>query len=296
MTVRDGLMRLALLGACSALIGTGGASTAGGPTNVGGGSFAPAPAPRGPMPAASLRHASLGYSLNWSGYAQSGKRGTFTGVEATWTVPIVSTAAPGSQYSSDWAGIGGFSDKTLVQAGTSSDNIGGTARYQAWTETLPASSEPLAMTVNAGDSITTLVREIAPRTWLMQVRDDTTGVTESRTVHYRSKGQSVELIHEVPEVCDPQCAIGALATTTDMTFHPGYYTSRRQRGFQPLLTPAIVNQRRSRGGVNTTYATLETLVMTTQNGVILASPSAPDSDSNGFGVADGPAAPSPPSP
>jgi hypothetical protein len=297
MSVRDGIVRLALVGACAALLGPAGAATATGiPSSVEGGTFVPAPAPRGRMPAASLRHAAVDYSLNWSGYAQSARRGTFTGVEATWTVPTVSTAAPGSQYAADWVGVGGFSDKTLVQAGTSVDNVDGTAQYQAWTETLPASSQPLAMTVSPGDSITTLVHETAPRTWLMQVSDNTTGVTQSRSVRYRSKGESVEVIHEVPEVCDPQCAIGTLATTTDVAFQPGYYTSRRQTSFQPLLVPAIAKQRKTRLGATPSYASLYQLVMTTQTSVILAAPSSPDSDNDGFSVADGPGAPSPPSP
>src|ERR1700691_572220 len=94
-------------------------------------------------------------STNWSGYAQStAANGTFTAVKDFWTVPTVSTKPSGDQYSSDWVGIGGFNDATLVQDGTEADNIGGTAHYDAWTEIIPAREGVLSgLTIKPGDKM-----------------------------------------------------------------------------------------------------------------------------------------------
>ena len=281
-----GSLTLAVVGTATTSLPAGGRSA---------GTFLPAPTPPALMPHASVGNLAVRASINWSGYAQRGKKGTFMGVEASWTVPTVSTSPPGSQYSSDWVGVGGFSDRTLVQAGTLGDNVGGTAEYQAWTEILPAAEVPLSMVVNPGDSITTVVQETSPDVWLMQVADNSTSVTQSRTVSYKSSGRSVEAIHEATTVCSPRCTVGTLATTTNATFDPGFYTSALQPTFQPILTPAITKERVTKKGTILKFATMFELVMTDKTGATIATPSAPDSDSDGFTVADGSAMPGPPS-
>ncbi|HXW34160.1 MAG TPA: G1 family glutamic endopeptidase [Acidimicrobiales bacterium] len=223
-------------------------------------------------------------SLNWSGYAQSGAGGTFTAVQDTWHVPTV-TPKPGDQYSSDWVGIGGFiDDTTLVQAGTEADNIGGVLLYRAWTEILPAPEDPLTLVISPGDEITTLVEETSANTWLMQVSDVTTGQTQSRSVAYDSSGASVEAIHERPCLapCTGPADFAVLSTTTNVTFDPGEYSSSPPGApvFNPLLSGA--------GG-----ATLYDLIMA-KGKTVFATPSASDSDHDGFTVADGKHAPPPP--
>lgn len=268
-----------------------GAATRPSHLNIGpGGTFVPAPASptTGEPFFAPLAGPTLEYSLNWSGYAQSAPIGTFTSVEDTWKIPTVTTTLRGSQFSADWVGIGGFSDSTLVQAGTSADNIDGTAQYQAWTELLPAAEDPLPMTVHAGDSITTVVQRVASGKWLLQVSDTTTGVTESRTVSYSSYRSSAEAIHEATTVCDSTCSIAPLAKTTTVSFDPGYYTSWSQTTKQPLLVPAKVSA--------TTSATLYKLEMVSlTTGAVIATPSGPNAANDGFAVAYGAKAPSPPS-
>jgi len=170
------LLALLTLGGTSTLMVAG--TSAGPATSHVAGLFIPKPAP------AHLPHGirlsemdgdSISYSANWAGYAQSAVKGTFTSVTDTWDVPTVTTER-GSQYSSDWVGIDGFTDRQLVQAGTNADNVNGVAEYSAWTEILPAASVPLPMTIAPGDSITTVVKEIAANTWLMQVTDNTSQV------------------------------------------------------------------------------------------------------------------------
>ena len=178
-------------------------------------------------------------STNWSGYAQStSTSGEFTAVQDTWTVPTVNTSLSGNQYSSDWVGIGGYSTDDLVQAGTEADNIGGTAKYDAWTEILPASEVVLTgLTIHPGDKIKTTVEETSPGVWKMKVKDKTTGHVGSRTVSYSSSGESVEAIHERPEVGG---SLATLAKTTNVTFDPGKYSTSGPGTpvYEPLLSAA----------------------------------------------------------
>jgi hypothetical protein len=221
-------------------------------------------------------------STNWSGYVQSAKtHGTFTAAEDFWTVPKVTTKA-GSQYSADWVGIGGFNDSSLVQDGTEADNVNGTAFYRAWTEILPAPEVVISgLTIHPGDKMEGLVEEIKAGTWAMTVKDLTTGSSGGRTVSYSSSGLSVEAIHERPKV---NGIFAALATTTNVTFDPGSFSTAApgSPSFKPLLKPA-------------TGATLKELFMVNNAGTkIIAAPSAADSDGDGFAVADGSTSPPPP--
>ena len=245
-----------------------------------GGRALPAPGPFGPTFA--HRH-NLGklYFYNWSGYAQAVSKGTaYQSVSDTWKVPTVDTKVSGDQDSSDWVGIGGFKsgDNTLVQAGTEADNIGGTAIYDAWTEILPATEVVIpGLTIHPGDTIETTVALVGGK-WNMTVKDVTTGKSGGRTVAYHSSEVSVEAVHERPEVGG---GLSDLAKTTNVTFDPGKYGT----GSTPtkaLLEPA-------------TGATVDQMFMVNNAATaIIASPSLPDSDKDGFTVADGSTSPPPP--
>lgn len=226
-------------------------------------------------------------SLNWAGYVESATSGTFTAVTDTWTVPVVAKQS-GNKYASDWVGIGGYAsgDTTLVQAGTEADFIKKKAFYEAWTEILPATEVPLTMTVSPGDSITSLVEEMAANTWLMQITDNTTGVTQSRTATYASSGSSAEVIHERP--CLSPCAsaknLANLAATSNVTFVPGAYSIAAVG--TPLSPQPIASALSS--------TTLVELTMIKTKKKILATPSDPSTANDGFAVADGATAPPPP--
>jgi hypothetical protein len=241
-----------------------------------------APAPRGVRTQA-VRGTTKLDSSNWSGYAQStAKNGTFTAVRDYWTVPTVNTKASGDQYSADWVGIGGFNDSTLVQDGTEADNIGGTAKYDAWTEILPASEVVIpGLTIKPGNKMEGLVEETKAGTWKMTVYDLTTGKSGGKTVKYSSPGLSVEAIHERPEVGG---GLAALATTGNVTFDPGSLSTAAPgtQAWKPLLKPA-------------SGATLNEIFMVNNaDTAVIASPSAADSDGDGFTVADGSKSPAPP--
>ena len=101
-------------------------------------------------------------SSNWSGYAaltslQSPQSGAVSAVSANWTVPSVSGS--GTAYSSVWAGIDGFSSRTVEQIGTEQDLYRGTPIYTAWYEMYPQEAEiPIAsVTIAPGDAISASV-------------------------------------------------------------------------------------------------------------------------------------------
>jgi Peptidase A4 family len=253
----------------------------------------PAPLPPGLAPAPLAAplgteqvHSEQVGTYNWSGYALTG--GSFHGVIDTWQVPKVDTALSGSQYSADWVGIGGWEEGTLVQAGTEADNLAGTASYSAWTEILPAAEDPLSLAIHPGDTITTSVEEISKNTWEMKVDDETTHQSQERTVPYSgSNHASAEAIHERPCIADGCESVEDLATltdTTNVTFDPGKYSTKaRKKPTKALLEPSRKQ-------------TLHQVFMVNNKGTaVIASPSLPDSELEGFAVAYGSTSPPPPS-
>lgn len=224
-------------------------------------------------------------ATNWSGYAQnSSTKGTFTAVRDTWRVPTVNTTPSGNQYSSDWVGVDGFSNASLVQCGTEADNIGHKAVYDAWTEILPAPAVVITgLAIHPGDKIFAQVKETKVNTWLMQVKDLTTGKSGSKTASYTTPGTSAEVIHERPLV---NGSLATLAKTSKVTQDPGAYSTSAPGTttiiYQPLMSAA-------------SGATVYQIFMMNNGTKIIAAPSAPDSDSDGFAVAYGATSPAPPS-
>ena len=91
-----------------------------------------APAMFHSMPGASTN------SLNWAGYAATGNAGSVTNVSASFVVPNVEPSSK-TQYVAFWAGIDGFNDNTVEQAGVLAQTSGGSVSYSAWFEFYPAS-------------------------------------------------------------------------------------------------------------------------------------------------------------
>ncbi len=233
MRHRSRLVTAALVGALSGgtmLLGAAAAAGPAGASTGAGGRAILAPLPGGAPNGESVSGISQLGSFNWSGYAQGAPNGTYKSVVDTWKVPTVNTGLSGSQFSSDWVGIGGLNDGTLVQAGTEADNQNGHAFYQAWTEVLPAAENPLSLVIHPGDTIkTTVAFNQSTKTWSMTVKDVTTGQKGKRTASKKAVGSSegsVEAIHERPCIADGCTSVSDLATltkTTNVTFDPGKY-------------------------------------------------------------------------
>src|ERR1700694_1418112 len=217
-------------------------------------------------PSAAQGGQALLQSSNWSGVGDTG--GTYTSVKGTWKVPT-GAAAPGNRYASDWVGIGGFSTRDLIQAGTSSQMVNGVAQYNAWTEVLPNPEVPIpGFAVHPGDAMTVAVTQGAGNKWTIIVNDATTGKTFTKHLSYASCLCSAEWIHEAPTVNGTQAI---LASTTNAVFDPGFVNGATVIG--------------SGGTVNRIQLI----------GVTDATPSHLDSDHDGLQGPDGSAVPPPPS-
>jgi len=137
---------------------------------------------------------SFSTSSNWSGYVATG--GKFTSVTGTWIVPTVTGGTAGADAT--WVGIGGIDTRDLIQAGTQATVNGGDVEYEAWIEMLPASSRPVFVTVNAGDSVTVTVTQKSAGEWTIFIKNNTNGGKYSTTVQYTSSNASAEWVQEAP--------------------------------------------------------------------------------------------------
>jgi Peptidase A4 family len=144
-------------------------------------------------------------SLSWAGYIVSQGFNTkfeITAIKGSWTVPQVN-ATSGEGYSSMWIGIGGQSDKTLIQVGTEQDaSVAGNTCY-AWYELLPSYSVEInGITVKPGDAIVASLTLVQPNSsvWNIQLSDATNGQTFTLNVIYNSTQSSGEWILERPTV------------------------------------------------------------------------------------------------
>ena len=164
-------------------------------------------------------------STNWSGYAVS-TGGQVTHIEATWVVPTVDPSSPKPAYSSTWIGIGGYSDSSLIQAGTEQDvGLSGNANYYAWYELLPAYEISL-FSVSAGDTINASITYGGSSVWTITLSDQTSGRNTSFAVSYQSTFSSADWIHEATSLCTSQtsCTVQTLTQTSDAVFSSAYAT------------------------------------------------------------------------
>jgi peptidase A4-like protein len=203
---------------------------------------------------------------NWSGYAITGTR--FTSVTGSWTVQAVSRTRRAT-YSSQWVGIDGFKNASLIQTGTESNYASGAARYDAWWEILPAAETRIpSVPVRPGDRMTGSIASKGNGTWTISITDVTTGAAFSTTRSYSGPMTSAEWIEEAPSVG------GQLATLAHY-LSPEKFDPGTVNGSNPVLVAAD-------GGVMI------------QGRVKVSSPSRPDSDTDGFDMAYGSTSPAPP--
>lgn len=205
-------------------------------------------------------------SSNWSGYAVTGSG--FKSVTARWTVTAVAKSRRAT-YSSEWVGIDGYNNSSLIQTGTEADYYSGSAHYDAWWEILPAAETVIpSISVRPGNVMTASIKQSSGSSWTITITDTSTGASFNTTQTYTGPQTSAEWIEEAPTVGS---RVATLANYGLATFDPGTVN-----GGNPLLTA-------SDGGVMV------------QNGVQVSTPSNPDSDTDGFNTAYGSTAPSPPS-
>jgi len=213
-------------------------------------------------------------SNNWSGYNQGTlEQGTtlFNQVSADWAVPTATQHTAGKdEASSAWIGIGGgcidancaTTDSTLIQAVTEQDvDAAGNATYSAWYELIPAPSLTVSMTVRPGDLIHADIHEVVTgsHVWSITMNNRTNGQSFSTTVPYSSTRGSAEWILETPL---------------------GIGTGGVGLSNMPNLSTTHFNNAK-RNNVNANLKASEEMQLVSGS-TIVADPSAPDSDANGF--------------
>jgi hypothetical protein len=214
-------------------------------------------------------------SNNWSGYNQGSleKGGKlFSHITGDWAVPTATAHTKGTAaYSSSWIGIGGgcvdagcsITDNTLIQAGTEQDvDASGHASYSAWWEIIPAPSITISgMKIRAGDHMHVDIGAAAPGAWTIKVKDVTTSKSFSQAITYPSSEATAEWIEETPVVIgnNGSVGVGPLPNLSRIHFDLGTVN-----GANPKLTSS------------------EEVQLVDSNGAPLATPSAPDADTDGF--------------
>jgi hypothetical protein len=144
-------------------------------------------------------------SLSWAGYIvpkSFNQQRQITSISASWIVPQVNTSA-GDGYSSVWIGVGGQTDKTLIQVGTEQDKAGEVGTYYAWYEMLPNYLVRMkGLTISPGDNIdaSLTLKDNKTNTWEIQLLDTTKQQKFSLDTIYKSLLASGEWIVERPSV------------------------------------------------------------------------------------------------
>ena len=106
----------------------------------------------------------------------------------------------GDTFTSEWVGIDGATNSSLIQAGVTEEYDAATKSILtgAWWEILPAASTPIPMTVNPGDECMVTIYQVSGATWSITLSDVTTGQSFSTEKSYSGPGATEEWIVEAP--------------------------------------------------------------------------------------------------
>lgn len=159
-------------------------------------------------------------STDWAGYLVTpdleNPQEQVAGINASWTVPRIGVFSSDA-YSSAWIGIGGHSEKTLIQVGTEHDSVDGQEYYSAWYEMLPDVAIRIdSMRISPGDLITASITLVDSDTneWAIRISDVTKSKGFYRTFIYNSSRASAEWIIERPHVADELTILANFGTIT----------------------------------------------------------------------------------
>jgi Peptidase A4 family len=213
-------------------------------------------------------------SNNWFGFNQGALAGHTTlyhSITADWTVPRARQHANAqAESSSDWIGIGGgcvdtgcaVTDPTLIQTGTEQDVASnGATSYSAWWEVIPGPSFPIKMRIRPGDRIHASITELVPASnlWAITIHDLTRRESHTLRVPYTSTQDSAEWIEETPLILGANAGFAALPELTS-----------------PRFDRATVN------GHPANFTTSQAIDLIDSSSKVIAVPSAPDRDRDGF--------------
>jgi hypothetical protein len=214
-------------------------------------------------------------SSNWSGYnigiqyPQVRPGTVFTKISGEWTVPKATQHTKGqTEDSASWVGIGGgciddtcaATDETLIQAGTEQDvSSAGKASYGAWWELIPRPETAIRLPVHPGNVVKVTISQTSAGDWKIVIRNITTGRSFTKTTAYSSSRDTAEWIEETPlEVGTGSSGLAHLPNLGSVKFRDATLNGANP-GFRPIDEMQLSN-----------------------NGKVLATPSAPNAAHNGF--------------
>jgi hypothetical protein len=214
-------------------------------------------------------------SFNWAGYTQGSieKGTTFHSISGEWIVPKAKQRNRGeAEYSSSWIGIGGgcldtactLFDATLIQAGIGHDvDAAGNVDYYAWWETIPAPLVRTTLPVGRGDRVRVEIVEsvLAPEVWTITIANLRTGGSFSITLPYTSTYGTAEWVIETPVVISESGAVTV----------------------GPMPDLAIVRfDNATANGLPAAFVVAEQMQLVDFDLSLIAAPSLPDIDADGF--------------
>jgi hypothetical protein len=135
----------------------------------------------------------------------------------------------------------------LIQAGTDEQTSGsGQTRYSAWLEILPQPSQPVQLSVHAGDSVSASVSQQTPTTWQVSLTDNTTGQSQQESGPYQSSGTSAEWIEEAPSAARggilPLDPFGTISFSGASAVEGGKQVNLAQADAQPITLADATRQ------------------------------------------------------
>ncbi|HVC22677.1 MAG TPA: G1 family glutamic endopeptidase [Candidatus Dormibacteraeota bacterium] len=137
----------------------------------------------------------------WSGYVE--ESGSDTRITGTFTVPSLTTPILAGTNLSEWVGVDGYGNSSLIQAGVDEypdASAAGGFDVMPWWEIVPAPETPisLATAVRPGDSLTVVIGQLSGTLWQITLTDNTTGHSFSTVQTYSGPGGTAEWIVEAP--------------------------------------------------------------------------------------------------
>ena len=214
-------------------------------------------------------------SLNWAGYAVTAEKGTVTSVAGSFIVPSV-TCTGQTTYVALWAGLDGYNDNTVEQAGVAAACEHGKPIYWAWYEFYPSPSVEISgFTVKPGDQIYVSVTYLGNGQFQVTIKDITEN--EAKTITGTVSNallSSAECILERPVVN------GHLSTLAN--FGTAYYG----QDYTSILDTCYATISGVTGPFGS-FSSVVSITMVNYNGEVLAYPSSLTPDGSSFTVTYG---------
>lgn len=189
---------------------------------------------------------------NWSGYVTTGS--SFTGITSTFNVPSLFAGTPANEQMSEWVGIDGYGNSSLIQAGIALYPDPTNLNYfeiEPWWEILPEYPSIVgirSVVVHPGDEITVTIGQLNGSTWGIELTDDTDGQNFVTDQTYSGPETTAEWIVEAPTV---NGSIVSLAP-----FNPAVaFTNDRYTGTASTLTELFLDQENEQVATPSTLST-----------------------------------------